>query len=182
VPEPASLRLFVALYPTPEAAQAMVAALRGLTLPAHRVVPADQVHLTLHFIGAVAAEELELYVEGVGSAVEGIGRFDLSPRALIGLPPRRPARLVAAETDLPSALHELHGRVAARIPAERAEGGRFLPHMTLCRFREPARVELGVELRVAPFAVREVALMRSTLRAAGAVHERVRAFALGGGP
>jgi 2'-5' RNA ligase len=83
--------------------------------------------------------------------------------------------------DLPAELRELQRRVSARIPAERDEGDRFLPHMTLCRFREPARVPpLEGDLRVAPFAVSEIALVRSTLGSGGAVHERVESFALSG--
>lgn len=175
------MRLFVAVYPTPEAAKALLAALRGAKLPAHRAVPVDQVHLTLHFIGGVPADELVLFVEGVGSAAEGIACFSLAPRKLIALPPHRPARLIAAEMDLPAELRELQRRVSARIPAERDEGDRFLPHMTLCRFREPARVPpLEGDLRVAPFAVSEIALVRSTLGSGGAVHERVESFALSG--
>lgn len=173
------MRLFVAVYPTPEAAKALLAALRGAKLPAHRLVPADQVHLTLRFIGSVPADELVLYAEGVGSAAEGMACFSLAPQKLIALPPHRPARLIAAEVDLPVELRQLHDRVSARIPAEREESGRFLPHMTLCRFKEPARVPpIEAALRVAPFAVSEIALVRSTLGPGGAVHERVESFAL----
>ena len=48
-PEP--LRLFVALYPPLALAREMVARAAGMDLPRNRVTPAEQVHLTLQFIG-----------------------------------------------------------------------------------------------------------------------------------
>lgn len=178
----ATLRLFVAVYPPPQVAQALLEMLPSLDLPPHRPVPPDQVHLTLQFIGDTPAGQLDETVESVRRATGGIGSFELTLLELIALPRRGPARLVAAEADRPAALLELQRRLAqrlARAPRRRA-GDRFLPHFTLCRFRAPRRVgPLEHRLGIDPFAVRQIALMRSTLLPEGARHDAVASCGLG---
>jgi len=182
MPPSRSLRLFVAVYPPPEVAAALVAALgRVGGLPAHRRVPAAQVHLTLQFIGDTPADHVDDVVETVTRAARGLGDFELTPQRLITLPPRGTARLVAAETDSPPGLLELHRRLVtrlARAPRGRP-GDRFRPHLTLCRFATPSRVTaLDAPLAGLGFPVDHVALMRSALLPQGARHDRVAAITL----
>ena len=54
-----NLRLFVAVYPPHESARAMLTALPELKLPPHRATPRELLHLTLQFIGATPAAELD---------------------------------------------------------------------------------------------------------------------------
>jgi 2'-5' RNA ligase len=74
----------------------------------------------------------------------------------------------------------------ARQPRVRP-GNRYLPHLTLCRFRTPGRVELAEEAlaaldassrAAAPFPLREVKLVRSVLGSAGARHFEVASASL----
>ena len=177
----ASLRLFIGVYPPPEVASALVGALEGLDLPPCRVTNAEQVHLTLQFIGDTPVKELDGTKESVRRATAGVGSFALMPLRLITLPRRGPARLVATETDAPAPLLEMQRRLASRLARapRRKPGDRFLPHLTLCRFRSPARME-EVECEVAfePFPVERLMLMKSSLRPDGAVHEIVEAVEL----
>src|SRR5690606_23530157 len=64
----ANLRLFVAAYPPRETAEAMLEALRTLTLPDYRITPIEQVHLTLQFIGDTPARDLDETIESVRRA------------------------------------------------------------------------------------------------------------------
>ena len=57
-----TLRLFVGVYPPPEVASALMAALAQIDLPSHRVTMAAQVHLTLQFIGDTPGSELQRIV------------------------------------------------------------------------------------------------------------------------
>ncbi|MHC4217018.1 MAG: RNA 2',3'-cyclic phosphodiesterase [Planctomycetota bacterium] len=178
-----TFRLFVAIYPPLEVAQALLAALRQVELPDHRLVPVAQVHMTLHFIGDTPAPQMEETTETVGRATGGVDGFDLVPQCLITLPQRGRARLVAAEADRPAGLMEIQRRLALRLArdARRNPSDRFRPHLTLCRFRSPASMR-GVDeaLEIEPFAVGEISLMRSTLRPQGAQHDVVASFPLGG--
>ncbi len=176
-----SLRLFVAAYPTAEAAEAMLAALRRLELARHREVEPEQVHMTLQFIGERSVAELEGVAESVGRSCAGVGAFRLAPAALITLPERGRPRLVAAETDCPAQLAEIHRRLAHRLAREprKDAADRFRPHMTLCRFLHGERPRpLAVALDTPPFLVSRVVLVRSVLKPQGAEHAEVRAYPL----
>lgn len=182
-PPPRRLRLFVAVYPPPEIAAALLAALEDLDdLPALRPVERDQVHMTLHFVGDRPPSELEAIAETVRRAAGGLEPFALTPQRLITLPRRPPARLVAAETDRPAGLLELQRRLVTRLarnPRQRT-GDRFRPHLTLCRFKSPARLRaIGRPIAVPSFNVSAIALVRSTLRPEGAQHRTVLAISLG---
>jgi 2'-5' RNA ligase len=171
-----NLRLFVGIYPPSHITQRLLESLHALDLPAHRLTRTDQVHLTVQFIGDTPAAQLDATIESVQRATAGLRAFDLQPEKLITLPNRRgaPARLVAVECASHSTLTELHDRLARRLAANvrRTPGDRFLPHLTLCRFRVPKRMD-AVErtVDVDAFPVRAAHLMRSTLLPGGAVHE-----------
>lgn len=177
-----NLRLFVAVYPPAECAAALVRLLDHVELPAHRLVPVEQVHLTLQFIGDTPPQKLEAVIETVQRATGGLGAFELTFLRLMTLPPRRP-RLVAAETDAPAALLELHRRLVTRLAhaARRNPADRFRPHLTLCRFRAPSRMaSLDHPLELEPFSVGRIVLMRSTLTSEGAQHREAASIPLTG--
>lgn len=174
------MRLFVAAYPPVESARALLELLRGVDMPEHRLVPAEHVHMTLHFVGDTDKRQLDEVMESVARAAAGVGAFELTPRELMCLPERGEARLVAVETDAPAGLLEIQRRLAMKLARNPREMQRFLPHLTLCRFAHGARV-WRVERRaveIEPFAVREIRLMESVLRPGGAEHREVGQFAL----
>ncbi len=177
------MRLFVAVYPPRQTALALLQATAGLDLPDHRLVVAEQIHLTLHFIGETPSGKLREIVESILASTGGLGPFALAPQGLITLPQRGRPRLLAARTDRPDTLMELQRRLAARLsrrPRGRP-GDRFRPHLTLCRWRSPVSLQaIDVPLAIAPFEVGSIELVRSTLRPDGAHHETVTVFELAG--
>jgi 2'-5' RNA ligase len=184
-----SLRLFVAAYPPPELVERWRERLEELELPPHRLTALEQVHLTLQFLGDTPEHELESVVESVSRACSGLAASHLHATRLIALPRRGPARLVAVETDAPPSLVELQRRLARRFAEKPRERGRsrYLPHITLCRFRAPGRLKLDREAlslgqadATAPFPLREVKLVRSVLGSAGAQHFEVACSSLDG--
>jgi 2'-5' RNA ligase len=178
-----NLRMFVAIRPPPEHVERLLAQMEALDLPPHRTTPIEQVHLTLLFIGDVPTHALDATIESVQRAAAGLPGFRLAPQRLITLPRRGPSRLVAAETDAPPTLLELHRRLVTRLassPRERT-GDRYTPHLTLCRFRSSAEdVRIDQPIVKEPFDAARIVLMRSTLRPSGAEHHEVASAALGG--
>lgn len=178
----ANLRLFVAIYPPPELATAMLETLRTRQLPAYRATPLDQLHMTVQFIGDTPTADLDATIESVQRAVAGLKGFHLQPSHLIVLPERGPARLIAVETDSHPTLMEIHRRLVTRLARHVRDRNaqRFRPHLTLCRFRSPSRgVKIEREISLPAFDVDRVRLMRSTLDSKGAIHHEVIASPLG---
>ena len=175
------MRLFVAVYPPEHVAVTLQQAAMNLTLPPYRLVPVDQIHLTLAFIGDVDARDLPRVEESVGRSTAGLVAFDLMAIRLMTLPHRGLSRLVAAEITAPSPLMEIQRRLVMRLArSPRAKAGdRFLPHVTLVRFKAEAKVEVDQPVQSEAFTVASVRLMRSTLLPTGAVHETMREFAIG---
>jgi 2'-5' RNA ligase len=174
-----TLRLFVALYPDGATANALFEALAREELPAHRRTPSEQLHLTAHFIGEVEERRLDTVVESVAGAARGVAPFTLQPLHLAALPESGPARLVAAVTDLPSALLELHERLVARLARGRSKRETFLPHLTLARFATPTCVAVDAALvHVPPIHVTTVHLMQSRIGDGAVLHRGLARFEL----
>jgi RNA 2',3'-cyclic 3'-phosphodiesterase len=180
-----TLRLFVAAYPPESAARAMLRALAKLDPPPdprHRVVPLEQVHLTVQFIGPAQERELPEISESIERSASGVAPFVLMPLRLATFPRRPPPRLIAMETDGPAGLLELQRRLAQRLARKPRPktGDRFRPHFTLCRFTGSARpAPLDEPVLLEPFRIGEVLLMRSELLPAGARHVEVARVELG---
>jgi 2'-5' RNA ligase len=169
-------RLFVAIDIPPPIKEALARFSREL--PVARWVPADQIHLTLRFIGEVGPETLaaikaalsRLGFRGFPLALHGAGHFPPGkhPRVLwVGVEPND--MLVALHQELELALLE------AGIPPEERP---FSPHLTLARLKEtyPVAVASFEErhgaLAFPPFQVREVVLYSSVLTNQGAIHSK----------
>lgn len=200
-----ALRLFLGIYPPVEVAGQLLKHMRELdSLPPHREVATEQVHLTLQFIGDTDPRRLDDVIESIDRAKKGIYAFQLQPHVFIAYPKaieqpdgqyrRRPSpRLIAAETDAPSNLLELHRRLAHRLSRRprRDAADRFAPHFTLCRFRSYrsteyplAQLDWSTSGHSLPdsdslvFDVDSFSLMKSTLRRDGAIHERIASWPL----
>ena len=176
-----NLRLFVAIYPPPDLSRKLLGSLESHDLPSHRTVPAEQVHVTLYFIGDMPSKQLDATIESVQRATAGISAFDLTVQRLITLGHRGRARLVAAETDRPPELLEIQRRLVTRLARSprRNPADRFRPHLTLCRFKKPTKgIALDSPLDTEPFRVQQVVLMKSTLRSDGAQHHEITSCGL----
>ena len=199
-PGRAGLRLFVAIHPPVPVADALRAAVHPLdapkgaegcdlamssaSLPPHRLVPRDQIHLTLRFIEDTDPRDLDAIETSVERAARAVGPLSIAPGRLVTLPHRGSARLLAAIAPASRALEELHRRLARRLSRRGREETRpFLPHFTLLRFRSPAaglRVDRRLEDPEAlEFRVGSVSLIRSVLAPDGARHREIASFPLG---
>lgn len=149
-----------------------------------RVVAAEQVHLTLAFLGHRPLDD----VGPLGELVEsfaGEAAPALSTGAALWLSPRKPHVLTVAVNDEEGALAALHASVwdgLEELGFEREER-RFRPHLTVARVRH-GWTPPGAALPPTPaldLDVRGVALMRSYLGGGPARYEALTraAFAAG---
>jgi 2'-5' RNA ligase len=152
------VRLFVAVYPPRGFVERAFGLLDGLGLPEQRVVAAEQVHLTLHFVGEVVTARVDEVRESVERSAAGLEAFEVTPERLVSLPRpvgrRGGARLVAVQADRPPGLLEIVRRLATRLATSprRDPVDRYLPHLTLCvsegdRRVRPRRADRGATLR-----------------------------------
>lgn len=127
------LRLFIALYPPQGWIDAALACLPLGQLPSGRATKAEQLHLTLAFLGDRLERDLPKIVESIQGAVAGMRAFDVSTTGLTMLPEEGPPRLIAASLTGTAQLLELQRRLARRLVSKRRET-EFVPHVSLYRF------------------------------------------------
>lgn len=154
------------------------------SLPGARWTEGTTRHITLKFLGPTPAERLP-EVQRCCTAVaaggepcelrlEGLGAFPRPARAMV---------LWAGVTDPAGMLERLAGGLdGAFAPmGYPAEARPFAAHVTLARFRGPARLDLPGLEPLEPFVLRQIRLFRSHLSSGGARYERLASFPLGRG-
>lgn len=170
-------RLFVAIRPPAAIRALLLAAMGGIS--GARWQNADQLHLTLRFIGEVdrhRAVDIHAALGGIHHApfeiaLNGVGAFDRAVWA--GVAPHAP-------------LKALHNKVDAALlrvgvePDQRA----FLPHITLARLNRSSGpvgnlLEEAGGLASPLFAIDGFALYESALTPDGAVYSIVERYRLG---
>jgi len=187
------MRLFVALE-LPAAVRAglgeIAQRLRPVATPAVRWTNPAGIHLTLKFIGEVAAGQRS-GIEAALAGVRGAQSIPVIFRGLGWFPDARRARVLWAGAGAGKELAELAASIEQAleplgIPREERE---FLPHLTLARIKEARGLEClrqEVErLGTAEFGravYQEFDLMESTLRPQGAVYTRLERFAFASAP
>jgi 2'-5' RNA ligase len=162
----------------------------GSRAPAKWVDPAI-IHLTLKFLGDVAADRIDSITEAMTEAARGISSFPLEVKELGVFP--NPRRVQIVWVGLSGGLEKL-ARLQQRIESGLGmlgfppEGRRFTPHLTLARVRDQAtpdeRQKLGqliadTGFEAAPsFIVDSVNLMKSRLTREGPIYTRLSSAAL----
>jgi 2'-5' RNA ligase len=129
-PPPASLRLFLALWPPPDVAANLqaVADAWSWSAGARRTRP-ERLHITLHFIGEVPAAELAPLQQALEVAWTGcelvLDRAEVWPGGIA----------VLEASEVPQPLQALHAALGERL-RERGlpvEARRYRPHVTFAR-------------------------------------------------
>ncbi len=161
--------------------------------PVARWVDPASIHLTLKFLGDVAADRLDVVMAALTVAVERLVLFRLEVGGLGVFPSPDRVRVVwvavSAETDR---LQELQRAVDGAMEklGFPGESRPFTPHLTLARLRDRARpderqavgrlVTAGEFTAATPLDVDAVHLMRSRLTPGGPVHDRTGSVRLAG--
>jgi 2'-5' RNA ligase len=143
-----------------------------------RIVPREQLHVTLAFLGSRPAAELEAVAGALREAAAGAGEIVFS--ALRYRETRSVGMVVLEDEDgRATRMAETVEDGLERLGVYEREARRWLAHVTVLRFRRPPRARPGLpELgRVSPS---EVALYHSVLRPTGAQYEILQSVPLGG--
>ena len=135
-----SYRLFIALDVSEAIRRKVHAAAAALPAGDSKInfVAAENIHLTLHFLGEVADERVMDVHRAVEQAAGQVGPFELAVTGLKAVPPQGRLRMVwAGVTEQTGRLARLHELLGAGLH----EGGfqtdhrPFSPHLTLARVR-----------------------------------------------
>jgi RNA 2',3'-cyclic 3'-phosphodiesterase len=144
-----------------------------------RIVPRSNVHITLAFLGHLAARELDgitgsLLESAVTAAVPALTLRRYRETRNVGM-------LVFddAEGRAGAFAADLHGRLEALGVYER-ERRPWLPHATVVRFRRPPRLDPALP-DLGEVSPSEAAVYHSLLRRGGAQYEALETVRLGGG-
>ena len=145
---------------------------------AGRVVPAENLHVTLAFLGHRPVGELGAITDALRGAAGAARPPELEVRSYRET--RSVGMLVCGDRDGRGAAlaDDLFGRLEA-LGAYRREGRPWLPHVTVLRFRERPRLRPPLP-ELGPFSPSGAAVYLSRLRPSGAQYEILESFALGG--
>lgn len=135
-------------------------------------IPKDNYHVTLHFLGEVAASDL-IYVQ---SAMDAVADMPAPTVAISQLSVLRASDIVCAKFRKDKMLTELHEALAQKLEEQgfTVEHRAYRPHVTLVRkykFSLPfSEVTKSVDVYNAPFVADEIVLYQSELTKFGAVY------------
>ncbi len=168
-------RLFVAIDLPPDIKEKLLAI--GGGVPGARWMTADQLHLTLKFVGEVDGGVFDDVVNALGEVASE--PFDLTLKGVGHFPPRRDPEVLWVGVAKNERLVQLRNRVESalsRIGLAR-ETRKFAPHVAIARLRD-AHLERVARylaenslLEIDAFPVTEFALFSSVLASEGAQHQ-----------
>jgi len=149
----------------------------GLGLDGLRPVPADNLHVTVVFLGNVADADIERLAAEMAAVCAREPAFALQVMHARPAPERRPRMLwalIGASDPLARLSRSLH-EVARHAAPNRAKPLRGYGHITLARYRRPLPELEAAELPLDEhrFGVGELQLVRSRLSPKGARYDTV---------
>ena len=135
-------RYFIAL-PLPDEARDRLVSIQPPAVPGMRILAREELHLTLHFLGDVAANDIDAVMAALATVRTNAFTIGLSGVGMF--PSERHAKVlwagVEANEDL-TALHRSIGTVLADAIGFRPEERPYSPHITLARLDNPAPIDV----------------------------------------
>jgi RNA 2',3'-cyclic 3'-phosphodiesterase len=174
------LRLFLG-FRLPEAAAEGVAVWQQQDLAVERVrlVPLENLHVTIAFLGSRPASEVEAITGALREAVAGVDRPVLTPSRYRET---RSVGMLVLDDEKGRATRiaeDAHGRLE-RLGVYEPEARKWLPHLTVIRFRERPRLQPSIP-DLGPIVTSDASVYISRLRPDGAQYEVLESVPLGGG-
>jgi 2'-5' RNA ligase len=147
-----------------------------------RLTPAEQLHVTLVFLGQMDERRLERCAAQL-ERIEDRRAFELTADRLVGLPKGHNPRVVAAAFGEPGERpRQLHDELAAGLTAKRLykkEKRPWFPHITIARSRGRTRLRpAGITPEPVKFTAVRVTLYNSILKPSGAEHRPLKSVRL----
>ncbi|MBJ7354405.1 MAG: RNA 2',3'-cyclic phosphodiesterase [Thermoleophilaceae bacterium] len=177
-------RLFIAVDPPVDLAQRLAEwAGRELSgVPHVRLIPPEDIHLTLAFLGERTADEIALITEAMLLGAEQI--TETSDEFMTDVPlllPTTKPRVLAVQVVSRIAMQYLRNPLIRELESriELRNESRFRPHFTVARMREGTRLDPSpTRFPVEEVKFSEFVLYRSFLEPSGARYEAVERVAL----
>jgi 2'-5' RNA ligase len=176
------IRLFCALQLPGETVDELTA-WQAVNLRDGRIVPAENLHVTLAFLGSRPAGEVPAIMDELRAASSLAGPIELRP---VRYRETRSVGMIVLE-DVDGTATVLADDVAERlerIGAYRREGRPWLPHVTVLRFKERAGLAPEVtnvrSMNVVRSALYRSSLGRGSAENSGARYDALETAALGG--
>jgi 2'-5' RNA ligase len=148
-----------------------------------RWVPAENLHVTLRFLGDLEVDVLQTITDAARRATAGAQKFSCQLSRLTAFPRPSQARVIVASLSDEPNLSVLATAIdqAARACGLGADGHRFRAHATLGRVRRPPLrgVSLEAPLAPCPFEPAAVVLYQSRLSPSGARYEALASLPIG---
>ena len=174
------LRLFLG-FRLPDAAAREIAAWERAELEVGRarIVPVENLHVTIAFLGSRPAGEKAPIAEALREAVRGVPEPVFEPMRY------RETRSVGMlvlddEEGRGTRIAQEAQRRLAELGVYEPEQRPWLPHLTVVRFRERPRLQPSIP-GVGPMKTSDTAVYMSRLHPTGAQYEVVESVPLGGG-
>jgi 2'-5' RNA ligase len=167
-------RLFVGIFPPGDLSARVHEAVRPVLSPGEfRIVPADEIHLTLRFLGATPEEEIPGLVAFLGRTLRPFARPAIRVAGTGAFPDDRSARVLWAGV-------EDAGNRLAHLAAAVGETKPYTPHLTVARCRGVSAPERFLDLALdLPWTPEEVVLVESRPGSSGPDRfPRIEAFRL----
>jgi len=144
-----------------------------------RVVPPENLHVTIAFLGSRPANETGPIAGALRGAVEGVADPMLTP---VRYRETRSVGMLVLDDDGGRAtrIAENAHRRLAELGMYEPERRPWLPHVTVVRFRERPRLSPSVP-ELGPVTLSDAAVYMSRLHPTGAQYEVVESVPLGGG-
>jgi 2'-5' RNA ligase len=149
----------------------------------------SNIHLTIKFLGDVAATRIEDVKRAVERAAAGRPAFEIEVGGTGCFPaPRNPRVLWVGLTAIPGPLRDLHSALESELAREGfpKEAKKFSPHLTIGRVRNPQNAgRLAEELirkgfEPESFHAVEIIVMRSDLNPSGSIYTQMDVTQLSG--
>jgi 2'-5' RNA ligase len=176
------IRLFCALQLPDETVEALTA-WQAANLRHGRIVPPENLHVTLAFLGSRPAEEVPVIMGALRAASSAAGPVELGP---VRYRETRSVGMIVLK-DVTGAATALADDLAARLErlgVYRFERRPWLPHVTVLRFKERAGLTPeGTNIRsvhVVRSALYRSSLGRGSAEYSGARYDALETAALGG--
>ena len=174
------LRLFLGFRLPEPAAQAVAAWQREqLAVDRVRIVPLENLHVTIAFLGSRPADETAAIAGALRTAVHAVAEPVLT---LARYRETRSVGMLVLEDEEGRATRIAEGahRRLEALGVYEPERRQWLPHLTVVRFRERPRLEPSIP-DLGPVTMSDAAVYMSRLRPDGAQYEVLESVPLGGG-
>jgi 2'-5' RNA ligase len=187
VSDPKKIRLFAGIELPADARTAIEVGTAPLrtTIPGFRWVPAENLHLTLVFLGWAEPDDVDPIRAALEASVTPVGSFTARLGPTGRFPERGKARVLwVGFTAGADALADLAARARAGVADRITDDRPFRPHITIARAKPPVRLTtaaLAVPSLDNDVDVEAVTLFRSHLRSPHPRYEAIARLGLQGG-